>query len=113
METDLIKNWLISNVDICFVSETHLKPKQKFNILPFVTINHPYEGPSKVPRGGISCSIKPDYIEYISNIDKSQSEIIVLSLLGGHKVFSCYIPQADSVFLNMTCLHQLVTRLFQ
>ena len=47
MSSDVISNWFLSNVDIGFVTETHLKPEQRFEIPPFITINNPYTGNSK------------------------------------------------------------------
>ena len=45
----LVKNWLLTNVDICFITEPHVKPEQKFKVSPFITINHPYQGCSRRP----------------------------------------------------------------
>ena len=100
MKSDMIKNWLLLNVDICFVSETHLKPEQKFEVPPFVTINNPYTGKSKKPRGGISCFIQENCLPFVKSVDKSANDIICITLRGGHKVFSNYIPPVDSIFFK-------------
>ena len=96
----MIKNWLLSNTDICFVSETHLKTEQKFGVPPMITINNPYQGYCKKPRGGISCLIQPNCTKFITDIDKSKNDMIILTLLGGHKISSNYIPPVDSSFFK-------------
>ena len=100
MDSTLVKNWLLLNTDICFLTETHLKPEQKFNVPPFITINNPCTGHSKKPRGGVSCLIMPNYMEYVINVDKSLNDMIVLTLLGDHKIFSNYIPPVDSIYFK-------------
>ena len=100
MNSDLVKNWLIFNTDVCFLTETHLKPGQKFDVPPFTTINHSYGEYSKRPRGGVSCLIKSDVLEYILHVDKSRSDHIVLTLRGDHEVFSSYIPPVDSIYFR-------------
>ena len=96
----MIKNWLLSNTDICFVSETHLKTEQKFGVPPLITINNPYQGYCKKPRGGVSCLIQPDSKKFITDIDKTQNDMIILTLLGGHKISSSYIPPVDSSYFR-------------
>lgn len=107
MKSDLVKNWLLLNVDICFVSETHLKPEQRFEVPPFVTINNPYNGKSKKPRGGVSCFIQDNCLPFVKSVDKSTNDMICITLRGGHKVFSNYIPPVDSIFFKdemFTCI---------
>ena len=48
----LIKNWILNNVDICFLSETHLAAGQFFDVPPFITLNNQYSANVKKPRGG-------------------------------------------------------------
>ena len=100
LESDLIKNWIMSNTDICFVSETHLKTEQKFSVPPMITINNPYRGYCKRPRGGISCLIQPHVKKFITDIDKSQNDMFIITLLGGHKISSNYIPPVDSPYFK-------------
>ena len=98
MKSDLVRKWLLSNIDICFVTETHLKPEQRFEVPPFITINNPYTGQSKKPRGGVSCFIRSNCLQYITSVDKSTNDMISVSLIGNHKVSSTYIPPADSLY---------------
>ena len=98
MNSDLVRKWLLSTVDICFVTETHLKPEQKFEVPPFVTLNNPYTGESKKPRGGISCLIRSNCLQFITCVDKSTNDMICLTLIGGHNISSSYIPPADSIY---------------
>ena len=100
MNSDLIRNWLLLNVDICFVTETHLLPEQKFSVHPFITINNPYLGKSKKPRGGVSCLIRSTSVQYVSQVDKSQNDMICLTLQGNHRVTSNYIPPLDSIYFK-------------
>ena len=100
MKSDLIKNWLLLNVDICFVTETHLLPEQRFEVCPFITINNPYSGKSKKPRGGVSCLIRSSCVKLIDEVDKSRDDMICLTLLGNHKITSNYIPPKDSIYFK-------------
>ena len=59
-------------------------------------------GHSKKPRGGISCIIRVNCKQFISKIDKSVDDVITLTLLGGHRVSSNYIPPVDSSYFNDT-----------
>ena len=87
-------------MDICFLTETHLLPNQPFNVPPFVTINNPFSKSMKKPRGGVSCLISPDFKQYVKSIEKSADDEIVLILTGDHKIFSSYIPPADSIYFK-------------
>ena len=89
-------------MDICFVSETHLKPEQKFEVSPFITVNNAYTGHSKKPRGGISCIVRASCKQFVSKIDKSQDDVITVTLVGGHRVTSNYIPPVDSCYFKDT-----------
>ena len=83
IESDVIKNWLLSNVDIYFVLETHLKPEQKCEISPFITVNNAYTGHSKKTRGGVSCIVRASCKQFVSKIDKLQDDVITVTLVGG------------------------------
>ena len=63
----------------------------------FITINNPYLGKSKKPREGISCLIRSTSVQCVSEVDKSQNDMICLNLRGNHRVTSNYIPPLDSV----------------
>ena len=60
----LIKKWILNNVDLCFLSETHLAAGQFSDVPPFITLNNQYSVNAKNPRGGVSCLISPDYKYY-------------------------------------------------
>ena len=96
MKSAIAKNWLLSNIDICFIQETHLKPEQKFSVPPLVTVNNPYSDYCKKPRGGVSVLIQNKITKFIKKIDKSQNDIIKVTLVGGHRISCNYIPPADS-----------------
>ena len=83
-----------------FVSETHLKPEQKFEVHPFITINNPYTGQTKKPCGGVSCLIRSSCMQFVSTVDKPQNDMIHLGLRSYYKVLSNYIPPppADSIY---------------
>ena len=98
MNSAVAKNWLLSNVDICFIQETHLKPKQKFTVPPLVTVNNPYTDYCKKPRGGVSVLIQNNKTKFIRKIDKSQNDMIILTLVGGHRISCNYIPPSDSPY---------------
>ena len=59
-------------------------------------------GHSKKPRGGISCIIRVNCKQFISKINISQDDVITLTLLGGHRLSSNYIPPVDSSYFNDT-----------
>ena len=52
------------------------------------------------PRGGVSCLIRPTCMEFVKDIDKSQSDLITLILIGDHRIFGNYIPPADSIYFK-------------
>ena len=100
MNSPLMKIWLKENVDICFLTETHLVPGQTFSVPPFITVNNPFSLPTKKARGGVSCLISPTHHKYIKKIDKSSDDVIELTLTGNHKLFSSYIPPSDSLYFT-------------
>ena len=67
---------------------------------PFITINNPFSGSLKKPRGGVSCLIRLTCMEFVKDIDKSQSDLITLTLIGDHRIFGNYIPPADSIYFK-------------
>ena len=73
---------------------------QKFEVCPFITINNPFMGQWKKPRGGISCLIRSSCLDFIAEVNKSQNDMISLTLLGNHKVSSNYIPPIDSIYFK-------------
>ena len=107
--TEMIKSeedssWLYKNIDVCFLSETHMTVGQKFNVNNFKCVNHPFSDVfSKKPRGGITCMIKLDIVQYITEINRDTPDHIVVDFHGGHKIFSSYIPPSDSLYYNDTC----------
>ena len=59
LRSDFINNWLISNCDILFLSETHFTKGQQFDIENFYAKHNPFSTvDDKYPRGGISCFVK-------------------------------------------------------
>ena len=44
--------------------------------------------------------IQPDSKKFITDIDKTQNDMIILTLLGGHKISSSYIPPVDSSYFR-------------
>ena len=69
LHSDFVSSCLHDNFDIWFITETHLCIGQQFEIKIF----HEYPNSFSVydcknPRGGISCFIAPEILQYILNI---------------------------------------------
>ena len=86
---------------MCFITETCLTKGKKIEIKDFRCFNFPYSDYNdKKPRGGSMCYISNSFMKYVSNVDGSNPDNIVVMLHGGHKIFSCYIPPSDSRFFQ-------------
>ena len=58
LKTDFIRNWLLNNFDICFITETHMTKGEAFNLELFLSFHNAYSEPSSDhPRGGISSGL--------------------------------------------------------
>ena len=65
-------------------------------LLPLIILSG---GSSKKPRGGVFCLIRPTCMEFVTDIDKSQSDLITLTLIGDHRIFGNYII-TDSIYFK-------------
>ena len=52
------------------------------------------------PHGGVSCFIRTSVLKFVKKVYKNTPEMIIVELLGGHKVFGCYIVPRDSPYAN-------------
>ena len=61
--------WLKDNFDVLFISETHLTKGQQFRLDDYNDYHNSYsEYDAKKPRGGISCFIKHDFVQYVDEV---------------------------------------------
>ena len=101
LQTDFIVNWL-KNFNIIFVTETHLYKKQIFDVKGFIPFHNAFtenDGVKKA-RGGLSCFIAPELMEYVKNVDRECTDNIFVTFEGGDTVFGSYIAPADSPYFN-------------
>ena len=52
------------------------------------------------PRWGVSCFISQDILQYVTDVDRSFDNHIVILLKGGHRIFGSYIPPIDSLYYS-------------
>ena len=104
VKSDEVSNWLHKNFSICFLSETHMTKGEEFNVDNFKCVNHPFSDVLvRKPRGGLTCMIKLEIMQYITDIDCDTPDHIVVKFHGGHKVFASYIPPSDSLYYSDIC----------
>ena len=107
--TELLKSaevsaWLYNNCDICFVTETHMTKGQKLDVKNFKCFDNPFsEVFVQRPRGGITCLIRTDCMQFVLKVDRSVPDNIFVRMVGGHTIFGTYIPPVDSPYYNDVC----------
>ena len=108
LKTDFIHDWLLSNFDICFITETHMTKGEVYNIESFQSFHNSYSQPScDHPRGGISCFIQMKIMKNISKVDIEVENFIILTLKGNHTLFGAYITPSDSLYFDETLFAEL------
>ena len=103
LRSAFIVNWLVTNFDIVFISETHLTKGQKFEIKDFSAVHNPYSSVDDLKaRGGVSCFIKITHMKHIAYVDTSVSENVIVRFKNGDVIFGSYLPPSDSPYHNIT-----------
>ena len=85
------------------MTETHLTKGQSFEIADYKSFHNPYstvEDPK--PRGGISCFIQPNYINYVTRVNTDISENVSVHFKNGDVIFGVYIAPVDSHYHDLT-----------
>ncbi len=101
LTSDFILKWLQTNFDIVFITETHLTEGTRFSLPDFKEFHNPLSDHNDPhPHGGISCFIKKSNLHLIKKVDKNTSEMIVVEITGGHKIFSNYIVPITSPYAD-------------
>ena len=90
--------WLNTNFDIIFISETHLTKGQSFKLLDYKEFHNSYSDCTK-PCGGLSCFIKNHLLQYVEEVEKVNEGNILIIFKGGNIVFGSYIPPVGSPLL--------------
>ena len=104
IQSSEVSGWLQKNCDICFISETHMTKGQCFQVKKFNCVNHPFlEVFDKKPRGGLTCMIKYEFMQYVTKINRDIPDCIKVIFHGGHEIFGSYIPPSDSLYFSETC----------
>ena len=100
-KTDYPYEWLNTNFDIIFISETHLTKGQSFKLLDYKEFHNSYsEYDCTKPRGGLSCFIKNHLLQYVEEVEKVNEGNISIIFKGGNIVFGSYIPPVDSPYFD-------------
>ena len=99
--SDHILSWIQTNFDIVFITETHFTKGTCFSLPDFTEYHNPLsdDNDSK-PHGGVSCFIRTSVLKFVKKVCKDVSEMIIVELIGGHKIFGCYIVPRDSPYSN-------------
>ena len=96
LQTDVIRSWLSSNFDICFITETHMTKGEAFNLESFLSFHNAYSKPTcDHPRGGVSCFIQKKFIKNTIDINIEIENFIIVTLKGNHTLFGVYITPSD------------------
>ena len=98
-----IHNWLRSNFEIVFITETHLKKSQPFELKDFIVRHNSYSTIEDLkPRGGIFCFVKPSYLKYVTSVKTDIPDNIIVNFKNGDVIFGTYIAASDSPYYNTT-----------
>ena len=90
-----------NNFDIVFITETHLTKGTRFSIPDFTPYHNPLSDHNdKKPHGGVSCFIKTSVLQFVKKVHTNTKEFIVVEMVGGHKIFGCYIVPRDSPYAD-------------
>ena len=99
--SDHILEWIQTNFDIVFITETHLTKGTRFSMPDFTEYHNPLSDHNdRKPHGGVSCFIRTSVLKFVKKVYKNTSEMIIVELIGGHKIFGCYIVPRDSPYAN-------------
>ena len=102
-----MSSW-IEKFDIVFITETHLIKGTRFSLPKFKEFHNPLsDHTDRKPHGGVSCFIKSTILHLIRKVHIDTSEMIVLDLVGGHKIFSNYIVPVDSPYSDITAFSNI------
>ena len=89
--------------DIVFITETHLIKGTRFSLPNFTEFHNPLsDHNNRKPHGGVSCFIKNSVLRSVRKVVKNISEMIIVELVGEHKIFSNYIVPVDSQFSEVS-----------
>ena len=95
--------WLKKNFDVLFISETHLTKGQQYKLDDFKDYHNSYsEHDAKKPRGGISCFIKHEFVQYVEEVQRDDEDSVVVVWRGGNRTFGSYIPPDNSPYFDPT-----------
>ena len=95
--------WLKNNFDVLFISETHLTKGQQYKLDDFKDYHNPYsEFDAKKPRGGISCFIKHEFVQYVEQVLRDSEDNVTVVWKGGNRTFGSYIPPDNSPYFDPT-----------
>ena len=85
--------------DILFICETHCSKEVKIELEGYKSYQNPCKlSSNKYPRGGTIMYVKENLIKFISEVNISFNDIIILSLTGNIKICGMHIPpQGQSV----------------
>ena len=112
LKSKFIQNFLQTNFDIVFISETHLTKGRSFEIEKFVDYHNSYSTVNDVKaRGGVSCFISPSYLKHISSVSIEIPENIVINFKNGDVVFGSYIAPTDSPYYSITDFSKIANML--
>ena len=102
LTTDFVIEWIQTNFDIIFVTETHFIKGTRFSVPCFTSYHNPLsDHTDRKPQGGISCFIRTSILDCITEVNKNISETIVIQFVGGHRVFGNYIvPMSSPYFVD-------------
>ena len=97
-----------TNFDIIFVTETHLIKGSRFCLPGFISFhNSRSTSDDKKPHGGVSCFLKKSIYHNVRKITKNISEMIIVELIDGHKLFSNYIAPIDSPYSDISAFSKV------
>ena len=87
--------------DILFICETHCSKEVKIELEGYKSYQNPCKlSSNKYPRGGTIMYVKENLIKFISEVNISFNDIIILSLTGNIKICGMYIPPRDSLYFD-------------
>ena len=99
--------------NIIFLTETHFTKGQVFNIPDYKSYHNPISEVNEgKPRWGVSCFISQDILQYVTDVDRSFDNHIVILLKGGHRIFGSYMPRLIRCTITMqypVFFHQFIT----
>lgn len=111
ISSDYPYEWVKNNSDIVFISETHLVKGQVFKLKDYKDFHNSFSEYSSVkPRGGVSCFVKHNLLQYIENVSRNEEGIITIFFKNGSVIFGSYIPPSDSPYFDPADFSKLANK---